>query len=424
MSDDTPAALTTQPSTGPVLTALAAARERRAPTGYNFALADRLEFLNPQHCDVAAATGGLFLSRDYLSALQASGPEDVRVRFALVYRDSAPVVAISVQCLTINGTQLVKSPDELSDDDRKQLALRKLGQKALSRVKRRVMVCGNLLSWGMHGVAFAEGEDPQPLWPAVAEALYRLRRADRLHGQTDYVLIKDLPEEAAQASSAMERFSYRRFETEPDMVLDIPDEWSSFEDYLASLNKKYRKSARTVLKAVESGGAEVLRLKSLDDQAKRLHELYHAVADRAEVRLAEIPPGFFPALAESLGTEKFAAIGIQKDGQLVGFVTVLKDGDSAVGYYLGLDYGINEQLPLYHRLLYAVIEQAIEWKCSRVSLGRTALEPKARLGCHPVPTSVWIRHRVPVVNLVVRQLLKGVPHDEPPDRNPFKSPGG
>lgn len=416
MTDDAP-----NQSGNALSKAIHAAKQRRTPSGYQFALAERIEFLNADHWDRAANTGGLFLSRNYLKALQDSGPESLRCRFVIVYRDTDPVAAVSVQCLTITGTQLVKSADQLSDEDRAQLALRKLGRRALSRIKRRVMVCGNLFSWGMDGVAFVDDVDPSDVWPAVAEALYRIRRADRLHGQTDYVLVKDLPEEAVAASQSMSQFSYRQVETEPDMVLDVPETWSCFDDYLASLNKKYRKSAKSVLKTIDQAGAEVAAIADLTVDAQRMHELYHAVADRADVRLVEMPDSFLPELARSLGPERFAAIGIRLDGQLTGFVTVLKDGDLAVGYYLGLDYDVNERLPLYHRLLYAVIEQGIAWKCSGISFGRTALEPKARLGCRPVPTSVWIRHRVPIVNLLVRQLLKAVPHDEPPDRNPFKA---
>ncbi len=387
----------------------------------DFALADRIEFLNARHWDTAAKSAGLFMSRDYLSTVAMSGPKSLRCRYGVIYRDSSPVAAIAVQCLTIDGTQLVQSVDQLTDDDRAQLAIRKLGRRALGRIKRRVMVCGNLLSWGPHGVAFADGEDSRELWPAVAEALYRIRRADRLHGQTDYVLIKDLNDQECESSDSLARFKYRRVETEPDMVLDVPAEWSSFEDYLASLNKKYRKPARNVIKAVDEGAGEVVVLNSLSDDSTRMHELYAAVAHRADVRLAEMPAEFLPALAESLGSDRFAAIGIRVDDVLAGYVTVLKDGETAIGYYLGLDYEVNDRLPLYHRLLYSVIEQAIAWQCRRVSFGRTALEPKARLGCHPVSTSVWIRHRVPIVNLVVRQLLKGVPHEEPPERNPFKA---
>jgi hypothetical protein len=33
---------------------------------------------------------------------------------------------------------------------------------------------------------------------------------------------------------------------------------------------------------------------------------------------------------------------------------------------------------------------------------------------------VSLRHRVPLMNLIVRHALTAVPHDEAPDRNPFK----
>ncbi|HEY6169110.1 MAG TPA: hypothetical protein VI454_13795 [Verrucomicrobiae bacterium] len=61
------------------------------------------------------------------------------------------------------------------------------------------------------------------------------------------------------------------------------------------------------------------------------------------------------------------------------------------------------------------------WRRQRISFGRTALEPKAALCAKPEPMSVWLRHRVPASNWMLRGLLGAVPHDEAPERNPFKS---
>jgi hypothetical protein len=36
--------------------------------------------------------------------------------------------------------------------------------------------------------------------------------------------------------------------------------------------------------------------------------------------------------------------------------------------------------------------------------------------------AVWIRHRVPALNWLVRGMIDAVPHAEAPARNPFKSP--
>jgi hypothetical protein len=60
-------------------------------------------------------------------------------------------------------------------------------------------------------------------------------------------------------------------------------------------------------------------------------------------------------------------------------------------------------------------------RCQRLSLGRTALEPKAALGAKPEPMRVWLRHRVPTLNWMVRGLLGTVPRGEAPERSPFKA---
>lgn len=397
------------------------AKAAKQPSGFEFVLADRIEYLNERHWDDLTTGQSVFLSREYLTAFRDAGPRDLMLRAGIIYRENHPVACFTTQTFDVDGTQLVSSADQLSDEDKAQLAIRKLTRKALGAVHRRIMVCGNVISWGPHGIAIRPGENHEEIWVALAEALYRLRRGDKLNGQTDYVLIKDLPAALRESSEALAKFGYRAVETEPDMQLTVPESWTTFDDYLADLNKKYRKSARGVLKTMDDAGIEVVPLDDVGAASERLYELYRGVADRADVRLAGIPPGFFARLASSLGPDRFATIAASRGQEILGFVTVVRDGDTAVGYYLGVDYDANAELPVYHRLLFAVIEQAIAWKCRRVSFGRTALDAKARLGCQPEPTFVWIRHRVPVLNLAVRQLLRAVPHTEPPERNPFKN---
>jgi hypothetical protein len=67
-----------------------------------------------------------------------------------------------------------------------------------------------------------------------------------------------------------------------------------------------------------------------------------------------------------------------------------------------------------------VVADAIALGCRSLSFGRTALEPKARLGATAAPLRIWVRHRVPIANLLLRNLLHVVPHEEAPVRSPFK----
>jgi hypothetical protein len=100
----------------------------------------------------------------------------------------------------------------------------------------------------------------------------------------------------------------------------------------------------------------------------------------------------------------------------------VRDGETAIGYYIGFDRtAAAEGLPIYLRLLHATVADAIAWRCTRLSLGRTALEPKAGLGARPEPMAVWVRHRVAPLNWILRGLLGAVPHAEAPERSPFKA---
>jgi hypothetical protein len=125
-------------------------------------------------------------------------------------------------------------------------------------------------------------------------------------------------------------------------------------------------------------------------------------------------------MARVLG-DRFRCTVVRRGDEILGFVVVLKDGETAVGYVPGFDRAAAAELPLYLRLLHAVVEDAIALGCRRLSLGRTALDPKARLGARPRPMRVWVRHRHPLLNLLLRGLLGTIPHEQAPERSPFKS---
>ena len=139
--------------------------ERHRPSGFGFALADSVDYLDAVRWDALTAGDSLFLSRRYLRVLEDARPENLHPRYALIFRGRQAVAAVAAQSikLSFTRTRKVSKHENLT--------------KPLERLEERMLVCGNVLSWGMHGVAFAAGEDPLVVWPAVAEAIYRVRRA-------------------------------------------------------------------------------------------------------------------------------------------------------------------------------------------------------------------------------------------------------
>ena len=412
----------------PLVARVSAARdrhwERHRSTGLGFAFAERIGYLDAAAWAAATTASSLFLAREYLQLAEHHAPSNVTPRYALIFREDFPVAAVAAQIVTVDGGRMLRPParpEVLAKRRLLERAVKASARRLGENVRERVLVCGNLLTWGRHGVAFAPGEDPAILWPAVAEALYRIRRAEKLLGDTSLVVVKDMSPADHPAVQSLRGFSYRPAETDPDMVLELPPAWRSLDDYLARLDAKYRNAFKQVFRKLTEAGVTLEPLTDLAPHAGRLHELYLAVQANASLRPVTAPASYLPALAQHAGAG-FRCTVARRGGEILGFITTLRDGDLAVGYHIGFDRTVADAgIPLYLGLLQTTVPHALELGCRRLSLGRTALEPKARLGAKPVPMHFWARHKNPAVNLVLRRFLGLVPHDEPPERNPFKA---
>ncbi|WP_077037174.1 GNAT family N-acetyltransferase [Pelomonas sp. KK5] len=387
-------------------------RKLRSPTGLRFAIADRLEQLNPLQWDALAEGQSWFFSRDYLAMLEQVPPDCLQPRYGLICDDEGPIAAVVMQWVALEAERM------------RPVAGRRIGLQALvDGLGERALVCGNLLSYGMHAVAMAPDVEPESVWPAVAELLYRVRRAEKLAGRSGFVIVKDVIE--PRGVDVLAGLSYRGVETEPNMVLALDPAWASHEHYLGSLASKYRSSVRKqIMEPLRDAGLTLHAFEPGEDAAlhARMHELYLQVHENASFRPFTLHAGYFGALARSAGPACIRHAGVfDRDSRLLGFIVTLLDGEQAIAYHIGFDRAASAALPLYLGLLHASIGDAIALRAREVSLGRTALEPKARLGARPQPMQVWMRHRQPLLNQLTLRLLGLVPHEDAPDRNPFKT---
>jgi predicted N-acyltransferase len=236
------------------------------------------------------------------------------------------------------------------------------------------------------------------------------------------ILVKDILLADQDDSACLGKLSYAAVETEPNMVLTLAEGIRSHADYLANLTSKYRSSIKSqVFKPFEAAGFRIERLIYIEPHAARLQALYVQVHSNASLRPFMLEEAYWPTLARAAG-ERVAFHAAMKGEEIHGFVVTLQDGDTAVAWHIGFDRSTaGEGVPLYLRLLHASLSQAIEYGCRRVSFGRTALEPKARIGCLPETMQVWARHRQPMLNQVIRPLLSFIQHAEAPEYSPFKA---
>lgn len=385
---------------------LARRNERRTSLDVEYVFADSINFVNAAHWRQVTQGASIFLQHHYLSAIEAHPPENIQLRYVIAYQMGTPVFALACQIAEVSGAQLVKA-------DHKAKAFFE------KSVNERLLVCGNLISSGQHSVAYTTLIDDELAWRITAEALYKIRRAEKLNGAINFALIKDFKGEYKDRSSVLERYSYRPIQTDPDMVLTLSNPCKGFEDYLAALTSKYRSRVKKMIRTIDEAGFQLEDIQIDEQIDAELHELYLNVENRANIRLATISQGYFHLLAEALG-ENLVCKGLYLNEKLAGFITVIKDCDQAVAYYVGFDYALNADYPIYFRLLVSVIEAAIELNCTTISFGRSALEPKASLGALPVETYVWARHRIPAVNAIIRELFSSIPYEQAPERNVMK----
>jgi hypothetical protein len=86
--------------------------ERHRPSGFGFAFADRVDYLDGATWDQVTRQGSLFLRRDVLRVIEQHGPDNIVSRYAMMFREEKPVAALAVQILTISGAQLDREPGQ------------------------------------------------------------------------------------------------------------------------------------------------------------------------------------------------------------------------------------------------------------------------------------------------------------------------
>jgi hypothetical protein len=358
-----------------------------------------------------------------LGVFACTGPDEAIWRYVLLSMDGIPAAAMVTQLVTVSDAQLSVEQDRARGMVH---AMKRMRNHLLGAMGRRVLVLGNLFSAGPYGVVLAPEADAARVWASVPGVVELLRKGNAIVPPADFVLVKDFATAVPGSEVVLGAQGFGRLHTEPVMTMEVSPAWQSLRDYLQDLRFKYRKAARLTIQRCEAANCVLKGLSAAEmaGAAERLYALYQQVEARADTRFGVLQPTHLPELARLLGPERFRCTGIFRDHLLVGFTTLFKDGNSGVAHIVGFDYAVNAEIPLYHRLLLALIEDAIAMQCDTLHFGRTALEAKARLGAVPHPAHVYVRHRSPVLNGAARVLLNSVPQRRATARHVFRSAEG
>jgi predicted N-acyltransferase len=378
---------------------------------YTFAIYDTVAALPSQWN--ALASENIFLSRAYLEVLEKSAPENMLCHFIGIF-DGDKLAAIAVsQFLDLNKLDSFGNRDQCLKTMVRDFTFRNFAS--------HVLFIGNNMLTGQHALVFAKAIDTTRALQTLRLAAAKLRKKIGAQGKKIHLTTyKDFDASEAAAFEIPEFANSYRFSTQPNMVLDIREDWKTEEDYVNAFQKKYRDQYKRARKKSEGIEKRKLSLEEIIAYEDIIYALYLHVAKHAPFNSFYLARNHFRILKENL-KEAFRFYGYFLDGKFVGFSTLIKNGCAMETYFLGYDDSVQREKMLYLNMLYDMIAYSIKKGFKEIIFARTALEIKSSVGAKPIEMFGFIEHQNALLNKITGRIFNYVePKTIWQQRHPFK----
>ncbi len=363
------------------------------------------------------AGDNLFMRSSFLIALEEAPPSRTSYKYVLVKRADKVIGIVYFQVKRIDlyrSLRLdVKKPKGFWNK------ITHFGKSLLARpLKANLLVLGNMTLTGSNGFQFDAEIDNEQAFKlakyATEEVLCKLKKEKT---RVAAVLIKDFYEDKKFLNKAL---GYTEFKVQPNMILDLEQSWSSFDDYLNSMKSKYRVRVRRARKKAGSLEKRVLSLEEIHAYSNEISNLYQNVANQAGFNLFILPQNYFYSLQKHL-KDRMELIGYFKEDKLVGYYTHIQSHGDLDAHFLGYDQECNKDHQLYLNMLYDLVDDAIRLRTKKLIMSRTALEIKSSVGAVAHPMVLYMKTTNSILNLGVSKALSYFKPDEKwSPRSPFK----
>ena len=360
------------------------------------------------------AINNIFLSKNYLEALEKAAPTNMTCHFIGVFRGTELVAIALSQFLDLNAIDCYGNKNPIRHLSLKNYLFRKYSSK--------ILVMGNNMLSGQNAFAVSATASIPDVLQCLSSAADALKANFKTKGIDIHITtFKDFQSTEIEDFKIPAFKEDLRFSVQPNMVLALSNKWKTEQDYVNAMSKKYRtqfKRSRTKAMGIEK---RELGLEEIKEQEDKLQELYLHVASNAPFNTFYLPKQHFSVLKEKLLSD-FMLVGYFLDEQLIGFKTMIRNGEVLDTYFLGYDDSIQKEKMLYLNMLYDMTSHAIHNGFSKIIFGRTALEIKSSIGARPEEMVGLMKHSNKLINRFLPFFFNYLePKTVWQERNPFQA---
>jgi len=366
----------------------------------------------PENWD-CLALDNVFLSKEYLTILEKSGPTNMHSHFIGLFKDGELVGIALSQFLDLNKMKSFGERDKCV-----KTAVRNILFKNFCS---HILIIGNNMLTGQNAYILSDKTDKIQALQALKTACKKLENILKKKGLKVHITtFKDFEIEETVGFQQAGFQNYFQYSTQPNMLFDIPNHWNSEQDYIDALSKKYRDQYKRARKKAEGIEKRKMKLEEIIKHEDTIYDLYHHVAKNAHFNTFFLAKNHFRTFKELL-KDKFLFYGYFLDEKLIGFNTLIKNGEVMDTYFLGYDDSVQREKMLYLNMLYDMIAYSINKGFKEIIFARTALEIKSSVGAKPLEMFGFAQHNNPIVDLAFEKVFDYL---EPTvvwkERNPFK----
>jgi predicted N-acyltransferase len=366
----------------------------------------------PQSWDKVAMEN-IFLQTHYLQVLEKSAPTNMQCFYIGIFEASELIGVALAQYLDLNKLESFGERDRCMKTYTRNFIFKNFAS--------HVLFLGNNMITGQNGYAFSKNVDFKCISDLLLDCAQSIIAYFKQKNITIHIVsFKDFYQHCSEALKKNQFESIYEFKTQPNMIFELPENWQTKEDYIAAFSKKYRDQYKRAHKKAVGLDIRELSLEEIKLLEERIYELYHFVAKNAPFNTFFLAKNHFTVFKDLCG-ERFKLVGYFDKNQLVGFHSLLLNGDVLETYFLGYDEQVQKEKMLYLNMLYQMTQFGIENRFRKIIFGRTALEIKSSIGAVPVMMSGFIYHTNSWINRLMPILF---PKLEPAliwqQRHPFK----